>query len=100
MGLSVIVIRVLSEDDGAHLVERCGIESVEPLAALGKDLLSRLALLNEEFAQLGHIGRIELRLQDLEPARVELDGRAHAAASFVLLVASAGTPSPRTRQMA
>ena len=73
MGLTRAVVRVLTEDDDFHLVQRRGVQRVENQWARRIDFLAGCPLLLQKVAQLCHVRLVELSTQCLLPARFEFD---------------------------
>ncbi|CAH0321498.1 hypothetical protein SRABI112_05338 [Pseudomonas mediterranea] len=73
MGLARAVVRVLTEDHDLDLVQWRGIEGIEDQRSRRVDLFAGGVLLAQEFAQLCHVGLVELGTQRLLPARFEFD---------------------------
>ena len=74
--LAGAVVRILAEDDDADLLERRQLHGVEDPVGGRVEPASRGDLGDEEGAELGHVRRLELVPEHLEPALVH--ARLHA----------------------
>lgn len=73
MCLARPVVRVLTEDDHLHLVQRCRIERIEDQRPWRVDLLAGSVLATQELAQLVHVRLVEFTAQCGLPAGFEFD---------------------------